>query len=424
MKEKRTVLSRLLAGLLALLLLLPCVPIAPVASAEGNVTPAAPSELQSENVSKYLHKSIQVTDAATDFPNAYVPQTLLGIPVNLHFYYDTAREYPANREGYSGSVVILYVMNTRVPRIGTDSDAAIVERLIGRGYYVIVMDYLDNENTVSPYLEWSVQNIRTQIIKGTIKTPNRDVDGLSTGEHIVSNYVLPAGYDIAYEVPYFAYDLHGAAGTLERIVEIWNNDFKSVKRASLVKWVNADGTPKLDKTDAITVKSVNDTRKIDYATWFSDLEMTKSISQADLEKLSAEEQKKYPFTYVGNTKAATVYDCVKPDGSFIDLNLYMDLIYPTGTDIASVPVMVALSSGYTRSGATTTADRPQLQGFLFRGYAGVVSAYGLVPMARADHYGYFCGDSQLNSVSGDNYTYSLAVYNGVKSDTAMLRTLR
>ena len=425
MKEKRTVLSRLLAGILALLLLFPCIPFSMLASAEESITPEVPSELQSDIVNKYLHKSIQITDAAKDFPNSSVPQTLLGIPVNLHFYYDTDRfSYPANREGYAGSVVILYVMNTRVPRIGTDSDAAIVARLIDRGYYVVVMDYLDNENTVSPYLEWSVQNIRSQIINGTIETPERAVDGLSTGSHIVSNYVLPAGYDIAYEIPYFAYDLHGAAGKLERIVEIWNNDFKSVKRASLVKWVKEDGTPKLDKTDAITVKSASDTRNIDYATWFSDPDMTKSVPEAELAKLSAEEQKKYPYTYVGNTKAETVYDCVKPDGTFIDLNLYMDLIYPTGTDIASVPVMVALSSGYTRSGATTTADRPQLQGFLFRGYAGVVSAYGLVPMARADHYGYFCGDSQMNSVSGDNYTYSLSVYNGVKSDTAMLRTLR
>lgn len=424
MKEKHPLITRLSAALLALLLLLPCFPFSLIGSAEERAVPEAPAELASDSVNQYLQKSIQVTDAAENFPNASVPATLLGIPVNLHFYYDSAREYPGNKEGVSGSVVVLYVMGTRVERIGTDADAEIVARLIDRGYYVIVMDYLENENAVSPYLDWSVQNLRSQIISGKIATPGREADGTSTGSVAALNYVLPAGYDIAYEVPYFAYDLHGAAGTLERIVEIWNNDFKSVKRESLVKWVDENGVPKLGKTDPITVKSVNDSRNIDYATWFSGPEKTKSVSQADLQKLSDEEKKAYPYTYIGNTKAETVYDCVKPDGSFIDLNLYMDILYPTGTEIDEVPVMVALSSGYTRASALTVNDRPQLSGFLFRGYAGVVSAYGLVPMARVDHYGYFCGDSQLNSVSGDNYTYSLSVYNGIKSDTAMLRALR
>ena len=237
------------------------------------------------------------------------------------------------------------------------------------------------------------------------------------------SYILPAGYDIAYNIPYFSYDKHGVAGTFENIVEIWNNDFKSVKRNTIVKWVDESGLPKLDLTDAITEKAPQDKTNIDYATWFKTASGKNGISQADLEKLSPEEQKQYQYTYIGNTIVKEVTDCVQPDGTMIDLTLYMDILYPSDYS-GELPVMIAMSSSYTRTSSWTSETRPYLNGPLFNGYVGVVSDYGLVPMCRNDHYGYFCGDSQLNSVSGDNGTYSLSYYNGIHSDTALLRTLR
>ncbi len=415
MKKQR--FHRVLSVLLATILLAMCLPFSLFASAAGEEIPTAPDELK--NLSAYLHASAGTTD------------NTVGLTVNVHTYYDTAKEYTVSRQGVEGTPVVFYVMHTNTERGGTKSDEEIVRSLLERGFFVLVLDYLNNEKAVSPDLDWSIQDIRAQVLggqnfAGTKTYPSGTfTDGKMTGgpSDMAINYILPAGYDIAYRIPYFSYDLHGAAGSLEKIVEVWNNDFKSVKRELLVKWVNEDGTPRLDKTDAIVKKSANDKRTIDYATWFSDENKTKSISQAALAALPAEEQKSYPYTYIGNTKVTTVTDCVKPDGSFIDLNLYLDVCYPTG-DVADVPVMVCMASTYTRSGMLSVNTRPQMTGFLFSGYAGVVADYGLVPMCRNDHYGYYCGNSQLNSVSGDNVTYSLTMYNGIKSDSALLRTIR
>lgn len=47
-------------------------------------------------------------------------------------------------------------------------------------------------------------------------------------------------------------------------------------------------------------------------------------------------------------------------------------------------------------------------------------------MARTDHYGYFDGDGSgsVGGITGDNYTYSVSVFNGIKSDTAAIRKIR
>ena len=411
---------RILSALLCLAMLVPSVATLAFAVAPDMTraaTPSAPTELDS--LSGYLHASVATEDNTSH------------LPVNVHTYYDANKTYTPNTIGVDGSVSILYVMNTNTERLGTKSDAELVESFLDRGFFVIVLDYMDNPAACGTDLDWSVQDIRCQVIGGAPFAGGRGyssgtyTDGKLVGEDPIcaKSYILPAGYDITYNVPYFSYDKHGVAGTFEIIVEIWNNDFKSVKRDFIVKWVNEDGTPKLDKTEAITVKAANDTKNVDYATWFKTADGKGAISQAQLKNLSLEEQKQYPYTYIGNTKVTEVTDCVKMDGSMIDLNLYFDIIYPAGVT-EELPVMIAMSSNYTRTASWTGETRPYLNGPLFNGYVGIVSDYGLVPMCRNDHYGYFCGDSQLNSVSGDNATYSLSYYNGIHSDTALLRTLR
>ena len=415
---KKNLFPRILSVALALVMLTLCLPFSLLASAAGEVTPGAPEELS--DLEAYRHASVQTKD------------NTVGLTVNVHTYYDESKQYIVSKQGVEETPVIFYVMNTNTERVGTKSDKEIVASLLDRDFFVIVLDYQNSEDAVSPALDRSVQDIRSQVIGGQNFAGNKTytagtyTDGKLTGAASDSAiaYVLPAGYDIAYRIPYFSYDKHGAAGVLEKIVEVWNNDFKSVHRAKLVKWTDEDGTPLLGKTEAITKASANDKSGItDYAVWFKDENKSSPISQAALEALSPEEQKAYPYTYIGNTKAESVTDCKKPDGSFVDLNLYLDVFYPTGS-VDDVPVMVCMASTYTRAAMLSTPTRPQMTGFLFSGYAGVVSDYGLVPMCRNDHYGYFCGNSQANSVSGDNTTYSLAVYSGIKSDSAMLRTVR
>ena len=307
--------------------------------------------------------------------------------------------YTPSAIGEGGSVIIQYVMNTNTERVkGTEGkDAEIVQSMLDRGFYVIVMDYIDNP-VVSPDLDWSIQGIRDSVRKGTLVTPGRGKDANADYQQ---NYVVPAGYDIAYNVPYFSFDKHGVAGTLERIVEVWNNDFRSTKRNSIVKWVDENGVRK-------TTKAIAD----GYDVWYSDA-AGKTVDNEN-----------GVYTKIGNTWANTLTDCVKPDGSFINLDIEADIIYPVNSEDKELPTMVCVSSAECRVDSWTASTRPQLTGFLFNGYIGVVAGYGYVPMSRTDHYGYFSGTGVQNSVSGDNYTYSLSVYNGLRSDTALLRMLR
>ena len=176
-------------------------------------------------------------------------------------------------------------------------------------------------------------------------------------------YVLPAGYRIEHGVQYWSIDEHGADGSLDYIIRVWNNDFRDRKGNQTITY--ADGTTK-------KVKDIT---------------------------------------------ATTIDDCVKPDGTPIDLDLRMDIIYPSRPE-SEVPVMILASSAETRVDSWSASLRPHLTGYLFSGYAGVVYDHPYVPMARDDHYGYFDG-----TVTGHS-AFTLMDYTGVKAQTAAIRRIR
>ncbi len=279
----------------------------------------------------------------------------IGIPVGIKTY--------AKGNSTAQSQVILYVVNTNTERIGTDSDETIITSMLERGYVVVVLDYQNHASSVSPDLDWSIQAIRNKVGGGQF------LGGAQCNTKV--NYVVPAGYNVTLDEYYWAIDKHGSVGTLDKIVEIWNNDFKSVKKDSVINY--PDGTSK--KVSEVT--------------------------------------------------AQDIYDCVKKDGSPIDMDLRMDIIYPTNP-AQKVPVYSVASSSELRVDTWTSSMRPHLTGFLFAGYAGVVFDYAYTPMARTDHYGYFDGDGSgsVGGITGDNYTYSVSVFNGIKSDTAAIRKIR
>ena len=255
----------------------------------------------------------------------------------------------------SESPIILYVMHTNTERIGLESDDAILNDLLNEGYIVVVLDYKDNPAAVTPDLDWSVQGIRTSI----------DKTGAYLGGSAYKagcNFVLPAGYRIERDVYYWSIDQHGADGCLDNIVHVWNNDFTTRK-----------GNTTITKPDGSTCK-------------------------------------------VKDIVAQSIDDCVKPDGTPLDMDLRLDIIYPS-QPANEVPVMFLASSAETRIESWTASLRPHLTGYLFSGYAGVVYDHVYVPMARDDHYGYFDG-----TVSGNAFT--LIQYTGVKAQTAAVRCVR
>jgi len=252
--------------------------------------------------------------------------------------------------------VIFYVINHAMERIGTEDDISIVSDLLDEGYIVFTLDYKNNPKAVSPEIDWSLLGARTQIM-------NKITDyfpGITYSYSKVNfSYVVPAGCRIARNVWYFNLMEHGSVLTEQKIVDSWNgtgsNAFKKY----------AKKIPAVEKNNYTA------------GVWY---------------------------------EATCLEDCVKPDGSPIDLDLRMDIIYPSKPKEAP-PVFALASSSEARNGSTTHSSRPQFIGFLMRGYAAACYDHEYVPMARTDHYGYYD-------------PYGTANINGVKTHTAAIRCIR
>lgn len=319
----------------------------------------------------------------------------IGIPVEITTYYDASKP---TKSGYAvdATNLVVYVVNASFERIGTDSDVDIIKSMLERGYIVTVVDYMNNEKAVSPDLDFSLQAVRNSIKTGKYFT---DSTVFASGSYY-NSFVVPSGYDVSPHRVFWEIDKHATDGTLDKIVEYWNNDFRawSNNKELVIKWIDDDGNRKATQTAHDGTEPV----------WLN----------ADGSVNSDGE-----YIKIKHTKAEKITDCVKKDGSPIDLNLYMHVVYPTGS--TEVPVLTLVGSSEHIANGTSSADRPQFIGATLRGYAAVTFDHGWTPMARADHYGYFDGSTSASgSVTGNNTTYSIQFYNEVEIATAAMRYIR
>ena len=106
----------------------------------------------------------------------------------------------------------------------------------------------------------------------------------------------------------------------------------------------------------------------------------------------------------GHKTATSFEDCVKPDGSPLDLNLRLDIVYPSNPT-RETEVMLLASSSETRF--SVKAVRPLDIGALFYGYTFACYEHSYVPMSRNDHYGYYSSYSMMYQIG--NAVHSTAV---------------
>ena len=319
----------------------------------------------------------------------------IGIPVEISVYFSGENSDIVHGEVINATPVVVYVVNTNTERIGTDSDVNIIKSMLERGYIVAVFDYLNDERAVSPDLDWSIQKIRATLTKGTYFSNA----GLPSGKYN-NNMVVPAGYNVEFNLVFWEIDKYSKAGTLEFIVEIWNKDLRTVtndngeltKGKIIIPWVDNNGERKATQNGPDGTEPV----------WYADKNGT------------VIDQENGTYIMVKHTKALTITDCVNKDGSPIDLNLYMHITYPTNPGY-DVPVMALSCSNEHLASGTQTQDRPQLTGFAFSGYAAVTFDHGYVPMARADHYDFFSDDAS---------SYTIQHYNPTEITTAAMRFIR
>lgn len=379
----------MLTSIVAVLLLIAMLPTAlasvAIATTDGNTQKGvdAMTAIESALSSKKRGATVKVAN------DGYI-----GIPVEVSVYHGGGTVKP----GYAidATPIVIYVVNTQIERIGTDSDVNIINSMLDRGFVVVIFDYLNNAKAISPDLDWSVQGLRPNVVKGTYFSGA----GLSSGSYH-NNMVVPAGYNIEFNQVFFEIDKHGADGIFDKTIEIWNNDFRSYHRNKLVKWVDENGNRKA------TQKGFDGSDPV----WLN----SSGTANAGGE-----------YIRVHYTKAEKVEDLVKPDGTPIDWNLYMHITYPTNPGY-DVPVMALACSSSHLAGGTQTADRPQLNGFAFGGYATATFDHGFFPMARTDHFDFYSGTVSATGntgVTNDGGAYCLQHYDNVRIDTAAMRYLR
>ena len=393
------------------------------------------------------------------YETTWTESTYIKADVKLTVYFDTENATETRD-------VIFYVINWNdegVGRIGTDSDTKIILENIkaeasvesGNRAAVIVVDYGGNENAVAETIEYSMATVRAAFADGTLdvwKNPtaamaeeNPDTTTITVSVHKNHVYVLPAGYNLKRDVLFFETDVHASLGTLNHVMSSWNTQIA----------YNPD-----DSTAAKRYAAGKLPKAVNYAWHTGDANCTCTANGADNECYAGAPQTKngevipytniithtgdkttceYPHSVLTATSCkeestvnvnwapvvSRVEDCVKSDGSPMDYNCRLDIIYPSGTNVAETPVFAQAATqsprmtnigtlstdDYDKDGVASVKARVAFVGFTFSGYTGVAFDYAYVPMARGDHYGYI-----------DNY--GTHWQNGAKVARAAIRCVR
>lgn len=120
----------------------------------------------------------------------------------------------------------------------------------------------------------------------------------------------------------------------------------------------------------------------------------------------------------GMTPVTSHEQMTNPDGSPLDYNLYMDIVYPSGKASKKVPLLMNHSSNSPRWRPFAPQQKTEVMyrnmfpiGFMTTGYAFANIDHCFVPLARGESWGYF-----------DAYT--LDDWNGLASNTAFVRYIR
>ena len=124
----------------------------------------------------------------------------IGVPVTATVLFD--KERFTVKQGYGGTPVMIYVINTMAKRVGTLSDGEIVSGMLDRGYIVTVLDYKGSEKAENYELDFSVQGIRRKIMGGELFAA---VDCMGKGSY-PETLVVPSGCDTSYGNIYWEFD--------------------------------------------------------------------------------------------------------------------------------------------------------------------------------------------------------------------------
>jgi hypothetical protein len=139
--------------------------------------------------------------------------------------------YGENEKGettrfYKDKSVLFYIINHYCSdRIGMEDDVSILSDYIEQGYLVVVLDYKNHEDAISPYIEQSLVsafNLFNRTKSGHVVGDLVDADGdkiTTTENHF---YFLPEGCRLERDVWYYDPSIWSLNGIMERNLEVWN----------------------------------------------------------------------------------------------------------------------------------------------------------------------------------------------------------
>lgn len=238
--------------------------------------------------------------------------------------------------------VVFYLQNLPHERLGTDSDATIIDSLESQNFLVVTVDCSEFPRE-SPALEE-----RLIAFHKTTPTLLATYADASSEPDLDNIYYVPEGYMLKPNIPIWNIIDHGADGSIERILSTWNKEI--------------------------------------------------------VEKHGVDPVENYQEMY-------------DKQGNPIDYNMYMDLIYPSGTSSVQVPLVLNFTSNSPRQKPFNPSNSDEVVyrsifplGFLITGYAWANVDHCYNPLAKTEVWSYFD-------------RYSLEDWNGLALARAYIRYL-
>ena len=221
---------KILVAILATVICLSSLSIGLYTSATEPVQPQTPSEMYDKELiyTEFVSDKVNETTLASsdwlNFPSYsdkddewanwsnWEDKEIFTLPCELTAYYRT-------KEAEAPKGAILYIVGHLEPRVGTESDVAIINDYLNEGYVVVLTDFLDGENAVSPYLDSAIAILRHELVVN-----KRFVGEYYAADFQYDTFVLPAGYRMVRDIAYFDVGQSASTGTFERIRSTYNGD--------------------------------------------------------------------------------------------------------------------------------------------------------------------------------------------------------
>jgi len=141
-------------------------------------------------------------------------------PLNIYYITRSTHSRPWN----IGSPVIVYVKNHGEERIGQEPDAPILLHYLNQRYIVITIDFANDPKAVSPHFDKDLH----ELFKAIYANDETSLLGTRLTPRKYRCFFLPAGCRVATDLVFWELDKHGANGTLEYIMDFYNEHIAGV----------------------------------------------------------------------------------------------------------------------------------------------------------------------------------------------------